>query len=72
LEYPRHNKNYNAVEIGLVDVRASNSILVEFDFDRDGWKISMPSKLTWEIGEEPDPRYKEVAFVPAWATGNDV
>lgn len=66
LWYPRSNTNEypNAVEIDLVDVRAANSILVEYDFDRDGWMVSKPTVHSWPIDDnECDPQYKEVAFI---------
>jgi len=65
--YPRIDENPNAVEIGLLDVRAADSILVSYDFDRDGWRIQQATCFDWEPGGEAfDRKWKEVAFIPAW------
>lgn len=58
LYYPRNEGNEKAVEVGLVDVRAADSIRVRYDFDRDGWVILQDSTK----GED----WQEVAFVEAW------
>lgn len=72
LDYPRVSGNINAIEIELNCVRAANSILIEYDFNRDGWKISMPSKTWWEVDDKiQDPCYQEMAFISAWAVGDD-
>lgn len=72
LEYPTVSDNINAISIGLCDVRASNSILIEFSHDRNGWVISMPSKTRWDANDEVcDPCYKEMAFIGAWEVGDD-
>lgn len=73
LEYPRSEGNVNAIEIELMSVRAANSILVEFDFDRNGWKVSMATKNSWTEEEAAggcDPGYEEVAFINAWEKGD--
>ena len=78
LYYPRVEKERTddepqAVKVGLTDVRSANDILIEYDFERDGYKISMASKLTWDAKDTVcDPCYKEVSFIPAWATGEDI
>lgn len=70
VETERDDDQPQAVKIGLMDVRAANDILVEYDFKRDGYKISMPSKCRWEADDKVcDPCYKELAFIPAWAVG---
>ena len=67
LEYPRCEGNYNAIDISLCCIRASDGILVAYDFDRDGWVISQPTVLGWHPDDkECDPCYKEVAFVQSW------
>lgn len=56
------------IEVGLVDVRAADSIRIHYDFDRDGYSIEQASKFSWEAGDEVcDSGWKEVAFVKAWA-----
>ncbi len=65
LMYPR-SQNPKRVEIELVDVRAADSLTVEFEFERDGWVLRMDrsrDRGSWmEVIEEK----VEVAFVPAW------
>ena len=58
----------NAVEVGLMDVRAADSIRVSYDFERDGWLIQQATRFSWETGESPDPGWVEVAFVQAWGS----
>lgn len=67
LEYPGCNDNPDAIEVGLMHVRAADSILIEYDFDRDGWKISQAKVHEWP-GDDPicDPVWTETAFVQAW------
>ena len=66
LKYPRNEKNKNKVQVGLMDVRAADDILIEYDFERDGWVIKQASKFQWEIGEKRDEDWQEVAFIQAW------
>jgi hypothetical protein len=66
LEYPRNDGNPHKVLLGLTDVRAADSLLINFDFDRDGWVIKMDRTkdgggIQFVVEEEV-----EVAFVPAW------
>lgn len=56
------------VEVGLLDVRAADSVRISYDFDRDGWKIEQARFFDGApIGEVYDPGWAEVAFVRAWA-----
>lgn len=66
LEYPRLEGRPKFIEIGLMDVRAADSIRVSYDFGRDGWVIEQASKFAWGAREDVDPDWKEVAFVQAW------
>lgn len=68
-----------AVEVGICDVRAANSIVVDYDFDRDGYRIRMLKYPQEErvVKEEGDfvqvecvDELVEVAFIPAWAAGS--
>ena len=60
------------VEVELVDVRAANAILIDYDFERDGYRIRMDSVLSWAADDDVcDPKPVEVAFIPAWAAGGD-
>lgn len=68
LFYPRVEGNATAVEVGLMDVRAADSIRIEYDFDRDGWVIKQASTFSWDADDKVrDPDWQEVAFVQAWA-----
>ena len=68
LQYPRSPDREKAVEVSLCDVRAADSLLLEYDFDRDGWVIMQASKFEWDGGDPVcDPDWKEVAFVASWA-----
>jgi hypothetical protein len=68
--YPRNPGHATHLVLGLVDVRAADSIRISYDFDRDGWLIEQAQKFEW--GDEDDgscdPMWKEVAFVKAWAS----
>lgn len=66
LWYPRHEEIKKLV-VGLVDVRAADSIRISYDFDRDGYKIEQASTFEWSGDDEVcDPDWQEVAFVKAW------
>ena len=66
LWYPQV-RDMKFIEISLIDVRANDGIRIHYDFDRDGWVIEQPTRLEWEVDEKPDPHWKEVAFIQAWA-----
>ena len=66
LEYPQV-REVKFIEINLVDVRSNDGVRLHYDFDRDGWVIEQPTQLEWGVDEEPDPHWKEVAFIQAWA-----
>jgi len=67
LWYPRIEENVKEIEIGLMDVRAADSILVSYDFERDGWVVKQASTFQWEISDAIlDPDWQEVAFIQAW------
>lgn len=67
--YPRREPTPDGIrefEIGLVDVRAADSIRVAYDFERDGWAIK---QAVWRNGEEVE--WRETAFLKAWALDED-
>ena len=69
IEYPRvEDSKAKRVNVGLMDVRAADDILIEYDFERDGYVIKQASKFVWP-GDDGvcDPDWQEVAFVQAWA-----
>lgn len=70
IEYPRQqDSKCKAVEVSLVDVRAAADIRIHYDFDRNGWVITMekterlPSGTNTSTGE-----WIEVGFVEAYQT----
>lgn len=67
LHYPGVSGNPEAIQIGMMHVRASDDLRISYDFDRDGWKIEQAGVFSWPEGEEPDSDWQEVAFVRAWA-----
>ena len=68
LMYPNVEPNPNEVEVGMCCTRAADSILIRYDFRRNGWSILQASTFEWD-GDDPecDPDWQEVAFVEAWA-----
>lgn len=70
LAYPNQNP-VNQVEVGLIDVRAADSILIRYDFERNGWSILQATTFEWDAEDTVcDPDWQEVAFVPAWGSMN--
>ena len=69
LWYPRNDDNAKSILIGLMDVRAADSLLVSYDFERDGWSIKQATKFEW-FGDEKecDDEWVEVAFIKAWGS----
>lgn len=68
LWYPGLPGNATHVEIGLLDVRAADSIRIHYDFGRDGYAIEQAGRFEWDVEDETcDPDWQEVAFVQAWA-----
>lgn len=64
--WPRGDANPNRVKVCLMDTRAADNLVVEYDFSRDGWVIRM-DKTREGIGHmETVEELAEVAFVPAW------
>jgi hypothetical protein len=67
IEYPRNEGNIDCIELGLLDVRAADSVRISYDFERDGWIIYQASVFEWDIDDEIcDADWQEVAFVRAW------
>lgn len=76
LVYPRNEdpgiQRLKHVIVGLEDVRATDSVRVTYDFERNGWSIQQASIFEWEVNDEVrDPDWQEVAFVPSWARQKD-
>jgi len=67
--YPRiDDGRVNAIEVGLSDVRAADSIRVAYDFERDGWVVMQASVFEWDADDPVcDSDWQEVAFIQAWA-----
>lgn len=67
LRYPGVDGKPTTVEIGLEHVRASDSIRITFDFDRNGWSILQASTFSWSAEDkEQDSDWQEVAFIEAY------
>ena len=68
LWYPRNDGSAKEIEVELSDVRAADSLLISYDFERDGWVIKQASTFSWDGNdEECDSDWQEVAFIKAWA-----
>ena len=66
LWYPR-NASIKSLVVGLMDVRAADSIRVSYDFKRDGWRIEQASRFEWEDEDDVcDHGWQEVSFIQAW------
>ena len=72
LMYPEVGSNFKKIEVGLCDVRAADSIQIEYDFDRDGYSIKQASKFSWDADDKIcDADWQEVAFIKAWGRKNE-
>ena len=62
--------NVHTLDIGLMDVRASDAIRVTYDFDRDGYVIMQCRLFLERIGDhsyEEKEDWIEVGFFQSWA-----
>lgn len=59
------------VELDQVNVRASDGVRMHYDYERDGWVVEQPKRLSFDMGELQDPQWTEVAFVQSWAINED-
>lgn len=69
LAYPRAEGNDTAIQVGLMDVRAADDLLITYDFRRDGWVIRQEriQRVGGGCSASMDPpEWIEVAFIPAW------
>ncbi len=67
LEYPRCKENATNINISLIDIRAADSLLISYDFNRDGWSIKQQKVFEWASDDLIcDPKWSEVAFIQAW------
>ena len=66
--YPSSAGMIEKIEVGIMAVRAADSILIEYDLARDGYSIKQASKFSFATTDEAcDPDWQEVAFIQAWA-----
>ena len=67
--YPEiYAKEKSTLEIGLIHTRASDSIRISYDSERDGWVIEQASTFEWDGTDKVcDMDWQEVAFIQAWA-----
>lgn len=63
LWYPRQPGRKDKIQIGLIDVRAANDIVVMYDFKRDGWVI---------LSDFTDPRSVDEYTEEEWDALPDV
>lgn len=68
LMYTKCKGSTKAVEVELCDVRAADGLRITYDFERDGWCVQQAQVFQWDVGDEPDQKWKEVAFIEAWAS----
>ncbi len=55
------------IEVNQESVRASDGIRITYDYDRDGWSIMQPTRLSWSCDDEVcDEGWTETAFVESW------
>jgi len=72
IEYPRNpGAEFDTVEVGLLDVRAADSIRVSYDFERDGWSIQQARYTKDDMGYIERVGWEEVSFHKAWALEPD-
>lgn len=64
--YPGVNGNASAIELNLQHVRANDGLRLDFDFDRNGWRILQPVGTHWHDGDEEDG-WQEVFFANGYA-----
>ena len=56
------------LQIGMLQVRASDDLRIHYDATRDGWAIEQAAYFEWSAGDaDNDPGWEEVAFIEAWA-----
>ncbi len=66
LWYPRDSP-VKHIEVGLMDVRAADSVRLSYDFDRDGWIVEQARLFAWDGSDLVcDQDWQEVAFIQAW------
>ena len=57
----------STLEIGMCHTRATDSIRIKYDSDRDGWIIEQASTFEWDSNDKKcDPDWQEVSFIQAW------
>ena len=66
LWYPSRDKPAPRVTIELNDIRAANSIAIEYDFERDGYVVRMDKTINLGSIMDVVEKNVEVAFIPAW------
>lgn len=64
--YPRQGNRPIKIEVGLEDVRAADSMEIEFDFERNGYVIRMDETKDGDGMMDTISEKVEVAFIPAW------
>lgn len=57
------------IDIELTHVRASESIRIVYESERDGWVISTPVEIRTADGRDFTEEWWEVAFIPSFPLG---
>lgn len=70
LYYPRGDETITTIEVGMTDVRATDSLRIKYDFPRNGWAVYQPKTETVRTADPSVWRdvdeWIEVAFLPSW------
>jgi hypothetical protein len=70
LDFPRDPRSTcTEIRVGLLDVRAADDLIIDYDFERDGWRIRMATVHESLDDMARDPKLVEVAFCPARVGG---
>ena len=64
-DIPRTPDQPTEVAVGLVDVRAADEIIIDYDFERDGYRIRMETGRGEDGEETENTKLVEVAFIPS-------
>lgn len=67
--YPRSKESVDTLEVGLTDVRATDSIRIKYDFPRNGWVIYQPKTTLVTVTSNylrEETEWIESAFCPSW------
>lgn len=55
-----------SVRVGIIEIRRANDLVITYDFDRDGYVVSMERTIDRGTYMEETGIFDEKAFIPAW------